>query len=108
MNQEVLTHLAQEERLALYFEARPFQIVTHDDLVREVGENYRSRISPLRKKRGMVIENVPAFKADGTRGYGSYTYRPGALGRDASDIWSAQPVKLPLYDPPPGPFQEQR
>lgn len=105
VNTAIASHLAREDRLAAYFEARPFHVVTHDELVSEVGENYRSRISPLRKRRGMVIENVPTFKADGSRGYGSYIFRPDALGRDASDTWTAQPQALPLYDGPAGAFQ---
>lgn len=106
MTPEIATHLAQEDRLAAYFEARPFAVLTHDDLKAQVGENLRSRIAALKKKRGMRIENVPVKRADGKgRGYGSYVYRPDALGRDASDTWTAVPVKLPLYDGPSGAFQ---
>ena len=105
MHSEIASHLAQEDRLAAYFEARPGQIVTHDALVAEVGENYRSRISPLRK-RGMHIENVPTFKADGTRGYGSYKYLPYVpQGRDAG-TWVDITAPLPLLpDAHPGPYQ---
>lgn len=71
----------------------------------EVGENYRSRISPLRKKRGMNIENIPAFKADGKRTYGSYRYRPNAIGREAADFLPGDPLHGTLFDTHPGAWQ---
>lgn len=104
MNTEVLAHVAQETRLAAYFAARPHVIVTHDELVKEVGENYRSRISPLRKQ-GMVIENVPVVKADGTRGYGSYIHRPHALGREAATFVPGNPETGTLFDTWPSGWQ---
>ncbi len=101
MKRELERRQSLADRLAAYFEARPFQILTHADLVSVVGENFRSRLSELRTKRGMAIERVDVLKADGTAGYGSYVYRPDALGRDAG-----QPVRYadahigPLFDNP--------
>jgi uncharacterized protein (DUF885 family) len=83
------TRTAQTERLAAYFAARPHQVLTHAELVREVGENFRSRLTAL-KRRGMEIENVPVFTAEGKRGYGSYVHRPNAQGRDAGTFIHGQ------------------
>lgn len=96
-----VSHRAQRELLAAYFAAHSFQVVTHETLVELVGENYRSRISELRRQ--MPIENVPVFhQIDGkrVRGYGSYRHRPEALGREASDFTAYKPQTL--FDEPSG------
>lgn len=98
---EKVNHSAQRQILCDYFRAHPFRDVPHAILVGLVGENYRSRISELRRE--MTIENVPVRRADGTRGYGSYVHRPNAIGRDAG-TWTAAPVRLPLYDGEPGAY----
>lgn len=100
------TRTAQTERLAAYFAARPHQVLTHAELVREVGENFRSRLTAL-KRRGMAIEHVPVWLADGkTRGYGSYRFRPESLGREASDVIVYADSQIgPLFDRP-GAYQK--
>lgn len=107
MTTEIAVQLAQRETLKAFFERQPFVILTHAQLVAEVGENFRSRLPWVRRHIDGVIDLVPVFLADGTRGYGSYVYRPQALGRDA-----ATPIPEPwesgtLFDLHPGPYQYQ-
>ncbi len=104
MRSEIERRQSLADRLAAYFEARPHRTLTHADLVAQVGENFRSRISELRK-RGMVIERIDTKAADGSAGYGSYRYRSNVLGRDAATFVSID-APLPLFpDPHPGAFQ---
>jgi hypothetical protein len=76
---EFSVRLAQRARLARLFSDRPGFIMTAGELERQVGPNYRSRISELRRT-GMDIENVPTYLElpDGTRqrGLGAYRYIP--------------------------------
>lgn len=98
MKQEIERRQSLANRLAAYFEARPFQILTHEDLVSVVGENFRSRLSELRTKHGMAIERIDVVKADGTAGYGSYIHRPHALGRDAGAFIQGNVTTGTLFD----------
>ncbi|HMF28264.1 MAG TPA: hypothetical protein VKE42_05795 [Candidatus Cybelea sp.] len=105
---EIASHLGQRDILANYFEAHPFVVVTHAELVTLVGENYRSRIADCRRALSMNIENVPVRKADGTRGYGSYRYRPGALGREADTFVPGNPETGTLFDLWPSGWQSSK
>lgn len=100
------TRQAQRDALAAYFRSRPDQVLTHEELKALVGENLRSRISDCRDDLGMVIENVPVFKADGkTRGYGSYRFRPESLGREADTFVAGNPDHGTLFDAWPSGWQ---
>ena len=104
MTPQIAAHVAQQETLKALFEAHPFEVLTHAHLVSAVGENFRSRLPWVKTQLG-VIDNVPVFLENGRRGYGSYVYRPNALGRSAEDTWTAQPQRLPLLDGPAGAWQ---
>ena len=105
MKAEIQRRQTLTATLAAYFETRPYQIVTHAELVAQVGENYRSRIAEIRqtprRPTGLPIENVPVCKADGTRGYGSYRFRPAAIGREADTVIVYADSHIgPLFDRP--------
>lgn len=102
MNADIAAHQAHRDKIAAYFQARPFQVVRWQDLIALVGLNFMQRLSNCRTELSMNIECVPryAIRRDATgqphakRITGDYRWRPHALGRDAADLVNAQPVNL--------------
>ena len=82
-------HRGHRDSIAALFQARPFEVVSHEELEKLVGRNWQQRISEARRQLKMNIENVPRRDADGKRLTGDYRYRPDALGRDAADLTKA-------------------
>ncbi len=85
--EQVEDRTAQREKIAALFQAHPLMLI-HAEQLRAITPHYQQRISELRWKHGMRIENIPISltlangrkkKLDGAYRY--LTYEP--LGRDA-------------------------
>lgn len=86
---------AQRQKLAALFRASPFVDIEPDEL-RTITPHYQQRISELRAKDGLTIENVLRTALDGSgkaiRRDGAYRYRSTgpALGRAADTLMEAE------------------
>ncbi len=98
---EKVLHRGHRDQIAALFQARPFEVVSHEELEAVCGRNWQQRLSDARRQLKMNIENIPRHDANGKRLTGSYRYRPDALGREADTVVTEADSHVgPLFDRP--------